>query len=227
MSINFYFTTEKRARIEKMRSEFMTWNEKVTNKMEEHMRTMESFSVPCSALVSQSSPITPQSAATITKKRKKKVVKATKNQSSPITPQPIATVRKKRKKKVVKATKIHPCWHQTKSSSTSSRAAHLRQRPINQQTQPCKRVTNHRTVSSHVVIKACHTPMPFWSSSHTSLHGSFFWLMRKNSIVFDSFRKRKKNFILVLEIFLGDKKIVREGNDTIMIESLLLRTYLD
>jgi predicted GNAT superfamily acetyltransferase len=33
--------------------------------------------------------------------------------------------------------------------------------------------------------------------------------MRKNSIVFDWFRKRKKNFILVLEIFLGDKKIVR------------------
>jgi hypothetical protein len=163
------------------------------------------------------------------KNRKKKVVKATKNQLSPITPQPIATVTKKRKKKVVKATKIHPypCRHQTKSSSTSSRAAHLCQRPINQQTQPCKHVTNHRTVSSHIVIKACRTPMPFWSSSHTSLHGSFFWLMRKNSIVFDWFSKRKKNFILVLEIFLGDKKIVREGNDTIMIGSLLLRTYLD
>jgi hypothetical protein len=101
------------------------------------MRIMESFSVPCSALVSQSSPITPQSAATVIKKRKKKVVKATKNQSSPITPQPAATVtkkkkKKKRKKKVVKATKIHRCWHQTKSLSTSSRAAHLRQRPINQ-----------------------------------------------------------------------------------------------
>jgi hypothetical protein len=81
-----------------MRLEFMAWNEKFTKKMEEHMRIIESFSPLCSALVSQSSPITPQPAATVTKNRKKRVAKAT---------------------------KIHQCRCQTKSSSTSNRAAHL------------------------------------------------------------------------------------------------------
>jgi hypothetical protein len=56
----------------------MAWNEKFTKKTEEHMRIIESFSLPCSDLVSQSSPITPQLATTVTKKRKKRVVKATK-----------------------------------------------------------------------------------------------------------------------------------------------------
>jgi hypothetical protein len=141
MSINFYFTAEERAKIEKMQSEFMAWNEKIAKKMEEHMRIIENLSLPCSTPVSQSSPITPQRVATVTKKRKKRVVKAT---------------------------KIHLCWRQTKSSSTSSRAAHLRHRSINQWTQPSKRVTNHHTVSSHAIINACRTPMLFWSSSHTS-----------------------------------------------------------
>jgi hypothetical protein len=166
MSINLYFTVEVHARIEKMQSKFMAWNEKFTKKMEEHMRIIESFSLPCSAPVSQSFPTTPQPAATITKKRKKRVVKAT---------------------------KIHPCQRQTKSLSTSSRAAHLRCRSINQWTQPSKHVANHRTVSSHAVINPCRAPMPFWSSSHTNSHGSLLWLMRKNSIVFYWFRKRKKN----------------------------------
>jgi hypothetical protein len=52
MSINLYFTTEVCARIEKMRSESMAWNEKFTKKIEEHMRIIESFSLPCSAPVS-------------------------------------------------------------------------------------------------------------------------------------------------------------------------------
>jgi hypothetical protein len=166
MSVNLYFTAKVRARIENMQSEFIAWNEKFTKKMEEHMRIIESFSPPCSASVSQSSPITPQPAATVTKKMKKRVVKVA---------------------------KIHPCRRQTKSSSTSSRATHLRCRFINQRTHPSKRVTNHCIVSSHAVINPCHAPMPFWSSSHTNSHGSLLWLMRKNSIVFDWFRKRKKN----------------------------------
>jgi hypothetical protein len=150
MSVNLYFTTKVHARIEKMQSEFMAWNEKFTKKMEEHMRIIESFSLPCSATVSQSSPITPQPATTVTQKRKKRVVKAT---------------------------KIHPCRCQTKSSSTSSRATHLRRRSINQRTQPSKHIPNHRTISSHAIINLA--PMPFWSSLHTSSHGYLLWLMRK------------------------------------------------
>jgi hypothetical protein len=130
------------------------------------MRIIESFSPLCSTLVSQSSPITPQPAVTITKKRNK-------------------------------ATKIHPCQCQTKSSSTSNRAINLHCRSINQRTQPSKRITNHHTVSSHAVINPYCSPMPFWSSSHTSSHGSLLWLMRKNSIIFYWFRKRKKNSILI------------------------------
>jgi hypothetical protein len=44
--------------------------------MEECMRITESFSLPHAAPISQSLPITPQLAATVTKKRKKRVVKA-------------------------------------------------------------------------------------------------------------------------------------------------------
>jgi hypothetical protein len=48
--------------------------------------------------------------------------------------------------------------------------------------------------------------------------------MRKNSIVFYWFRKRKKNYILVLEIFSwGQENYKGKG----MIGSLLLMTYLD
>jgi hypothetical protein len=48
--------------------------------------------------------------------------------------------------------------------------------------------------------------------------------MRKNSIVFDWFRKRKKNSILVLEnLSWGQENYKGKG----MIGSLLLRTYLD
>jgi hypothetical protein len=135
----------------------MAWNEKITKKMEEHMRIIESFSPPCSAPISQSSPITPQLAAIITKKRKKRVIKAT---------------------------KIHPYRCQTKSLSTSSKAAHLCRRSINQRTQPSKCVTNHHTVSSHAVINPYRAPMPFWSSSHTSSHESLLWLMRKKFYCF-------------------------------------------
>jgi hypothetical protein len=113
--------------------------------------------------------------------------------SSSITSQPAATVTKKRKKRVVKATKIHPCQRQTKSSSTSNKATHLRRRSINQRTQPSKRVINHHTVTSHAVINPCCAPIPLWSSLHTNSHRSLLWLIRKNSIIFYWFRKRKKN----------------------------------
>jgi hypothetical protein len=43
MSVNLYFTAKVRERIEKMRSEFMAWNEKITKKMEEHKRIIERF----------------------------------------------------------------------------------------------------------------------------------------------------------------------------------------
>jgi cob(I)alamin adenosyltransferase len=72
MSVNLYFTAKVCARIKKMQSKFMAWNEKFIEKMEEHMRKIKSFSLPCSAPVSQSFPITPQPTATITKKEEEK-----------------------------------------------------------------------------------------------------------------------------------------------------------
>jgi hypothetical protein len=78
MSFQFFWNEEDQAKIEKMRSEFLVWKEKANKKMEEHMRKIESFSPPCPAPASQSLLITPTpSAATITKKRKKRVAKAT------------------------------------------------------------------------------------------------------------------------------------------------------
>jgi hypothetical protein len=47
MSFQFFWNEADRAKIEKMRLQFLVWNEKVNKKMEEHMRKIESFSPPC------------------------------------------------------------------------------------------------------------------------------------------------------------------------------------
>jgi hypothetical protein len=79
-----------------MQSEFIAWKEKSNKKMEEHMRKIESFSIPSPAPASQSLPITPVTQA--------------------------ATV--KRKKRVVEATKIHPCKRRTKPPLINRRSKH-------------------------------------------------------------------------------------------------------
>jgi hypothetical protein len=82
-----------------MRSKFLAWNEKFTKKMEEHMRKIKSLSSPHLSPASQSLHITH-------------------------TP-PAATVTEKRKKRAVEATKIHPHWRPTKPPLIGHRSAHL------------------------------------------------------------------------------------------------------
>jgi hypothetical protein len=122
-----------------MRSEFLVWKEKANKKMEEHMRKIESFSPPCPAPASQSLPIMP-------------------------TP-PAANITKKRKKKVVEATKIHPSRRSTKPLSTKRRSTHPSGRSrchrSQQPRQHCRgpHCNNLLNPCSQRIRKQCHKPM--------------------------------------------------------------------
>jgi hypothetical protein len=73
MSFQIFLSAEQQARLEKMWSEFLAWNEKFTKKREEHMRKIKSLSPPRASQASQSLPITPTlPTATVTKKEEEK-----------------------------------------------------------------------------------------------------------------------------------------------------------
>jgi hypothetical protein len=79
------------------------------------------------------------------------------SQSLPITPtSPVATVTKKRKKRVVEATKIHPRWHPTKPQSTSRRLAYPSRKFRKHRTQTSKCVViNPRSLPLGVTCGHC------------------------------------------------------------------------
>ena len=63
MSFQIFLSAEQHARLQKMRLDFLAWDEKFTKKMEENMRKIESFSLPHSSHARESPPLvtTPKS----------------------------------------------------------------------------------------------------------------------------------------------------------------------
>jgi len=117
-----FWNEEERARLDKMRSEFLVYKEEASKRMEEIRKRIESFSPPCTSPASQSLPITPTSSA--------------------------ATVTKKRKKRAVEATKIRLHQRPTKPPSTSRKSAHLSLKFRRHRTQPSKcAIINSRRAS--------------------------------------------------------------------------------
>jgi hypothetical protein len=120
MSFKIFLGAEQQARLEKMRLDFLVWKDKFSKQMEER---------PSPA--SQSPPITP-------------------------TP-PATTVTKKRKKRVIGATKIHPHRRPIKAPSTGRRSAHLSRKFRKHRTQPSKRaVINSHLASTPLRVTCVH-----------------------------------------------------------------------
>jgi hypothetical protein len=126
-----FWNEEERARLDKMRSEFLAYKEEASKRMEEIRKRIESFSPPRTSLASQAPPLTP-------------------------TP-PAATITKKRKKRVVEVTKIHQQRHSTKPPSIGRKSAHLSRKFRRHQTQPSKRaVINSRRASMPLEVTRVH-----------------------------------------------------------------------
>jgi hypothetical protein len=114
-----------------MQSEFLAYKEEASKRMEEIRKKIESFSPPHTSPASQASHITPTS--------------------------PAATVTKKRKKRAVKAAKIHLHRRPTKPPSTGRKSAHLGRKCRRHWTQPSKRVViNSRRASMHLGVTRVH-----------------------------------------------------------------------
>jgi hypothetical protein len=126
-----FWNEEERARLDKMRSEFLAYKEEASKRMEEIRKKIESFSPPRTSPASQASHITPTSLAAI--------------------------VTKKRKKRAIKATKIHPHRRPTKPPSTGRKSAHLGRKCRRHWIQPSKRVViNSRRASMPLGVTRVH-----------------------------------------------------------------------
>jgi hypothetical protein len=181
------------------------------------MRKIESFSSPCPAPASQSLPITPTS--------------------------PAATITKKRKKRVAEATKIHPNRHSTKPLSTNRRSAHpscrSRRHRSQQRRQHYKGLHCNNLLSpcSQRIRKQRHKPMspslqlvlptnktkasPSYEDLHYSVPAFILYcgaseLKQRRAFVWLRKRKRKygHNF-LVFPLRIREKLV--GGNDVILI----------
>jgi len=189
-----FWNEEERARLDKMRSEFLAYKEEASKRMEEIRKKIESFSPPRTSPASQASHITPTSLAAI--------------------------VTKKRKKRAIKATKIHPHRRPTKPPSTGRKSAHLGRKCRRHRTQPSKRVViNSRRTSMPLEVTRVHC-----GAREVKKRAFVFAWFRKrkennNKILEQNVKKKEKELeprvegqggnCAKLELFLGDKEVVR------------------
>jgi hypothetical protein len=189
-----FWNEEELARLDKMQSEFLAYEKEATKRMEEIRKRMESFSLPRTSPVSQASHITPTS--------------------------PAATVTKKRKKRAVEATKIHPHRRPTKPPLTGHKSAHLGCKCRRHWTQPSKRVViNSRCASMPLGVIRVHcgarevkkrTFVFAWfknrkENSKKMLEQN----VKKNEEELEPRVEGQGGNCAKLELFLGDKEVFR------------------
>jgi hypothetical protein len=148
----FFWNEEERVRLDKILLEFLAYKEEASKRMEEIRKRIESFSPPRTSPASQAPPIQPTPPATRSDRMMPKPQVVLETQTT--TPTSLAaTVTKKRKKKAVEATKIHPHLGLTKLLLTGFRSAHPSRTSRNHRTQTSKRtvINSRRASMSHGV----------------------------------------------------------------------------